>query len=151
MAKQSNQTTDWTDTADANVAAFASFNGSFVEAMSEAVGQYVEGVATLNQEMTAFVTDRLRQDAAFGHSLAGCRTLVQAAEMQQDWARKAALDYMTEAQKLSEIGQKVMADGARWANGSSSNGTSPAGAPPEGASSKVPVVKDGEAGAQADT
>ncbi len=116
MAKKPKQDADWTETTDAHIATLAAFNGSLVEAMSEAVSQYVEGVATLNREMTSFVSDRLRQDAEFGHSFATCRTFTEVTDMQQEWARKAALDYMTEAQKLSEIGQSVMANGTRWAN-----------------------------------
>ena len=127
MAKQPKQVADWTETTDAHIATLASFNGSLVEAMSEAVGQYVEGMATINREMASFVSDRLRQDAEFGHSVAECRTFTQVTEIQQEWARKAAQDYMTEAQKLTEIGQSVMSNGARWANGAT-NGKATAAA-----------------------
>lgn len=103
----------WTETADKQAATFSAFQGPLVEATSQAFGRYVEGIAELNQEMTRFVAERLRYDAEFGHALAGCGSFVQAAEMQQEWVKKAADDYIAEAQKLGEIGQKFVSDVAR--------------------------------------
>lgn len=100
----------WTEAADQQVASFSAFQGPILEATSHAFERYVEGVAEMNQEMTRFVAERLRYDAEFGHALAGCRSFAQAAEMQQEWVRRAAEDYMTEAKKLGEIGQKVVAE-----------------------------------------
>lgn len=102
------QSNGWTETADKQAATLTAFQGPLVEATSQAFGRYVEGMAELNQEMTRFVAQRLRYDAEFGHALAGCGSFVQAAEMQQEWMKKAADDYMTEAKKLGEIGQKVV-------------------------------------------
>ncbi|SDG11273.1 MULTISPECIES: phasin family protein [Thalassobaculum] len=104
------QSNGWTETADKQAATLTAFQGPLVEATSQAFGRYVEGMAELNQEMTRFVAQRLRYDAEFGHALAGCGSFVQAAEMQQEWMKKAADDYMTEAKKLGEIGQKVVSD-----------------------------------------
>ncbi|MDF1793486.1 MAG: phasin family protein [Thalassobaculaceae bacterium] len=106
-------TNGWTDTADRQTATFSAFHGPLLEATSLAVSRYVEGVAELNQEMTRFVAERLRYDAEFGHALTGCRSFVQAAEMQQEWVKKAADDYTAEAKKLGEIGQKIAADVAQ--------------------------------------
>ena len=104
------QTNGWTETADKQAATFSAFQGPLVEATSHAFGRYVAGVAELNQEMTRFMAERLRYDAEFGHALAGCGSFAKAAEMQQEWVKKAADDYMAEAQKLGEIGQKLVSD-----------------------------------------
>lgn len=112
-AQEAAHANGWTETADKQAATFSAFQGPFVEATSQVFGRYVEGIAELNQEMTRFVAERLRYDAEFGHALTGCGSLVQAAEMQQEWIKKAADDYMAEAQKLGEIGQKFVSDVAR--------------------------------------
>ena len=85
------QSNGWTETADKQAATLTAFQGPLVEATSQAFGRYVEGMAELNQEMTRFVAQRLRYDAEFGHALAGCGSFVQAAEMQQEWMKKAVL------------------------------------------------------------
>lgn len=100
----------WTETADKQAATFSAFQGPLVEAASQVFGRYVEGMAELNQEMTRFVAERLRYDAEFGHALTGCHSFAKAAEMQQEWIKKAAEDYASEARKLGEIGQKIVAD-----------------------------------------
>ncbi|MCR9072184.1 MAG: phasin family protein [Alphaproteobacteria bacterium] len=100
----------WTETADKQAATLSALQGPFVEAASHVFGRYVEGMAELNREMTRFVAERLRYDAEFGHALTGCHSFAQAAEMQQEWVRKATEDYMTEAKRLGEIGQKVVAE-----------------------------------------
>ncbi len=112
-ARAAADTNGWTETADKQAATLTAFQGPLVEATSQAFGRYVEGMAELNQEMTRFVAERLRYDAEFGHALAGCGSFVQAAEMQQEWMKKAADDYMAEARKLGEIGQKLVSDVAR--------------------------------------
>jgi hypothetical protein len=70
-------------------------------------------MAEFNQEMTRFVAERLRYDAEFGHALTGCQSVAQASEMQQEWVKKAADDYLAEAKKLGAIGQKIVADVAQ--------------------------------------
>lgn len=112
-AREVAQANGWTETADKQAATFSAFQGPFVEATSQAVGRYVEGIAELNQEMTRFVAGRLRYDAEFGHALTGCGSLVQAAEMQQEWMKKATDDYLAEAQRLGEIGQKIVTEMAQ--------------------------------------
>ncbi|WPZ35430.1 phasin family protein [Thalassobaculum sp. OXR-137] len=112
-AREAAQANGWTETADKQAATLTALQGPLVEATSQAFGRYVEGMAELNQEMTRFVAQRLRYDAEFGHALAGCGSFVQAAEMQQEWMKKAADDYMAEAKRLGEIGQKLVSDVAR--------------------------------------
>lgn len=112
-AREAAQANGWTETADKQAATFSAFQGPLVEAASQAFGQYVQGIAELNQEMTRFVAQRLRYDAEFGHALTGCGSFVKAAEMQQEWVKKAADDYLAEAQKLGEIGQKIVTDAAQ--------------------------------------
>ncbi|MEQ8586640.1 MAG: phasin family protein [Thalassobaculaceae bacterium] len=118
MTKQEKQTaatlgaSGWRETADKNAASFAAFQGPLVEATSQAFVRYVEGVAELNQEMSRFVAERLRCDAEFGHALADCQSVAKAAEMQQEWIRKAAEDYASEARKLGELGQRLVGDKA---------------------------------------
>lgn len=109
-AREAAQTNGWTEAADKQAATFSAVQGPFLEVTSQAFGRYVEGIAELNQEMTRFVAERLRYDAAFGHALTGCHSFVQAAEMQQEWMKKAADDYTAEARKLGEIGQKIVSD-----------------------------------------
>ena len=112
-AREAAQANGWTETADKQAATLTAFQGPLVEATSQAFGRYVEGMAERNQEMTRFVAERLRYDAEFGHALAGCGSFAEAAEMQQEWMKKAADDYMAEARKLGEIGQKFVADASR--------------------------------------
>ena len=112
-AREAVKANGWTETADKQAGTFSALQGPLVEVTSQAVGRYVEGMAELNREMSRFVAERLRCDAEFGHALAGCGSFVQAAEMQQEWVKKAADDYMAEAQKLGEIGQKFVSDVAR--------------------------------------
>ena len=100
----------WNETADKQAATLSAFQGPLVEATSQAFGRYVEGMAELNQEMTRFVAARLRHDAEFGHALAACQSVGEAAKMQQDWVKKAADDYVAEAKRLGEIGQKLVHD-----------------------------------------
>lgn len=109
-AREAAHANGWTETADKQAATFSALQGPLLEATSQAFGRYVEGMAELNQEMSRFVAQRLRYDAEFGHALAGCGSFVQAAEMQQEWMKKAADDYMAESQKLGEIGQKLVSD-----------------------------------------
>ena len=101
-AREAAQANGWTETADKQAATLTAFQGPLVEATSQAFGRYVEGMAERNQEMTRFVAERLRYDAEFGHALAGCGSFAEAAEMQQEWMKKAADDYMAEARKLGE-------------------------------------------------
>ena len=106
----------WNETADKQAATFSAFQGPLVEVASQAFGRYVEGMAELNQEMTRFVAARLRHDAEFGHALSACQSVGQAAQMQQDWVKKAADDYVAEARKLGEIGQKLVQHVAQDSN-----------------------------------
>jgi|GEM_PF-5999339 len=107
------QSTGWAENANMQAASLSAFQGPIVEMASQAFGRYVDGVAVLNQEMTRFLTDRLRQDAEFGHALTGCQTFAEAADMQREWVRKAAEDYAAEAQRLGELGRDALSSGAR--------------------------------------
>ncbi|NQW12089.1 MAG: phasin family protein [Alphaproteobacteria bacterium] len=113
MAKETKQTTDWTKANDMSVASMASLNGSLVETMSETFQGYVNGLSAVHQEMTDFISGRLRRDAAFGHIFCSCKTWTEAASLQQEWAQQAAQDYLEETQRLTELGQKVMQENSQ--------------------------------------
>lgn len=109
MAKQTKQQTDdWARANDMSVATMAPLNGSLFKAMSETFQDYVDGMSTLNNEMTSFISGRLRRDAEFGQSFCACKTWSDATDLQQQWAQQATEDYLAEAQRLAELGQKVM-------------------------------------------
>lgn len=113
MAKETKQTTDWTKTNEMSIASIAPLNGSMVEAMSETFQEYVNGLSAIHQEMTGFITNRLQRDAEFGHTFCSCKTWSEAAALQQGWAEQATQDYIQEAQRLADLGQKVMQENGK--------------------------------------
>jgi hypothetical protein len=85
----------------------AAFNGAAMAMFTEALQAYSKGFAAFNGEMMGFMNTRLRHDAELGRALVKCEDWSKAAELQQDWARKAAAEYLTEAGKLMEVASKA--------------------------------------------
>lgn len=86
------------------------FNSAAMDFLTRAGGAYLNGVSALNNEVTQFVSARLNHDAQFGRSLAECRSLSDATELQQDWMKRASEEYFAEAGKLFEIASKMTID-----------------------------------------
>ena len=86
----------------------ASWQGSALGAVTHAGQAYVNGLAAINREMASFLQARLRRDIELGESLARCRTLADATEVQNDWLKRTTEDYASETQKLVELGSGLM-------------------------------------------
>jgi len=71
----------------------------------------LEGMTSWNGEVLDFVRQRLETDADTSASLAQCGSWMQVAAIQQEWAWRAAQDYLGEATKLYRLAAKTAVDG----------------------------------------
>lgn len=76
--------------------------------MTEAGQAYAKSFTEVNQEIANFLQTRLRHDVEFAESLARCRTLSEATNLQSEWLKQAADEYSREAQKLFALGSSLM-------------------------------------------
>lgn len=72
-------------------------------AWSEAGGACLKACAAWQQELQRFFGARVEADLAVQKSLAECRSLGDAAKLQQEWAATAVNDYVNETGRLMEI------------------------------------------------
>jgi hypothetical protein len=72
-------------------------------AWGEAGTSYLKACAAWQQEMSRFIGARVEADVTAQKSLASCRSLADAAKLQQEWAAATVNDYFNEIGRLVEI------------------------------------------------
>ena len=77
--------------------------GNALAMMSQTYSGYIEGAAMFNQELSAFMRNRLDKDRNYGQALSSTQGLEDAASLHQDWVRTAANDYFSETTRLFNI------------------------------------------------
>jgi hypothetical protein len=88
----------------------SAFTGSMTNAFARATQAYLEALTSLNSEVAGFMSERWRCDMDLGQSLARCGNWSEAAALQQDWVRRAAQDYLSEATKLMQLASNSALD-----------------------------------------
>lgn len=71
----------------------------------------MKAVGELNSEILGFTKQRLDAGLAVGQSLAKCKTMQAALDIQMDFARTEAQIYLDEARKLMELAAQAATDG----------------------------------------
>ena len=74
-----------------------------LSAWGEAGTSYLKACAAWQQEMSRFLGTRVEADVTAQKSLASCRSLADAAKLQQEWAATTVNDYFNEIGRLVEI------------------------------------------------
>jgi hypothetical protein len=67
-------------------------------------------VASISEEWTHFVAERLRKDFQLPRDLAACETPPEYLEVSRDFYNQAWRDYQRELARLAELGQSLTAD-----------------------------------------
>jgi hypothetical protein len=80
-------------------------------AWGEAGTSYLKACAAWQQEMSRFLGARVEADVAAQKSLASCRSLADAAKLQQEWAAATVNDYFNEVGRLVEIASSCVPSG----------------------------------------
>jgi hypothetical protein len=94
--------------AEANQAAAEAAARQIVPATGAAGAAVAEGLSRARQQVTEFVSERIRQDIAAQTELLGCRTLSEVSAVQTRFLRTAMDQYGAEASKLARLGSDVM-------------------------------------------
>jgi hypothetical protein len=93
---------------DANV--FGTIGGAGAMASMAAASQaYIDVIGQCQGEVCDFLTRRLSSDLKLGEDLAKCKDLTEAASLQQEWLRRTVEDYVSEGQKLWQLGTRAAA------------------------------------------
>ena len=85
----------------------ATFNSAAMEIFAEACQTYVQGVATLNEELMKFVNSRLDRDIELSCAMSECSDWSGATKLQQHWMQQATQEYLAEASKLTNLASKI--------------------------------------------
>jgi hypothetical protein len=80
-------------------------------AWGEAGVSYLKTCAAWQQEMSRFLGARVEADVTVQKSLASCRSLADAAKLQQEWAATTVNDYFNEIGRLVEIASNCVPGG----------------------------------------
>lgn len=89
---------------------FTALNDVAMDFFSRAGGAYFQGASALSGEVVNFLSTRMNHDAELGQELAKCRDLSEAAELQQEWVRMTAQEYLAETGRLFELASKMTLD-----------------------------------------
>jgi hypothetical protein len=82
------------------------WNSKLTTALGHAGAAYTEAWLEWQQEVARFVGTRIDEDRVVQESLSECRDLHDMAKAQQDWAMRAAKDYISEATRLTQIASR---------------------------------------------
>ena len=82
-------------------------NARAVDVFARACQVSFQGWASMNSEVADFMAKRFKHDAELSASLARCETWEDAVNLQQDWARRTAENYVEEANRLMELSSKL--------------------------------------------
>ena len=78
------------------------FNSAAIGALVKSGEAYAKAYTTLNAELVSFVNMRWDRDIELRDAILGCENLTSAVSLQEDWARQATEDYISEANKILE-------------------------------------------------
>lgn len=88
--------------------AFSKINGLDAMASMAAASQAcIDVIGQCQGEVCNFVTRRLSNDLQHGQKLAQCKDITEAASLQQEWLRQTVDDYVSEGQRLWQLGTRV--------------------------------------------
>ena len=82
----------------------------------------MKAIGELNAEILGFTRQRLDAGVAVGQSLAKCKTVQSAFEIQMDFARSEAQIYLDEARKILEMATQAASDGIKPLSEHAKNG-----------------------------
>ncbi|MGQ0675841.1 MAG: phasin family protein [Rhodospirillales bacterium] len=83
------------------------------ESLLQSGNALMKAASELNAEILGFTKQRLDAGLAVGQSLAKCKTMQSALEIQMDYARTEAQIYLDEARKLVEMATQAANDGIK--------------------------------------
>jgi hypothetical protein len=89
--------------ASAETSAFAESSAPTMAAGGQVMGQWLNGMTELSQEIARFTQQRLQEDAEAWMQLASCRSVEEAFACQQRFAETAMKQYFDEATRLSQL------------------------------------------------
>ena len=81
--------------------------GVMATSMAAASQAYMDAVGKCQGEICNFMTKRLSDDLNHSQQLAKCEDWRQAAVVQQEWVRQVVEDYVSEGQKLFQLGARA--------------------------------------------
>lgn len=77
--------------------------GQAFEAVAASNRVLLDGLTALNEEMMAFMAQRLRQDVDVSQKLFDCRTAQEVIDLESAFVRSAISDYFDEASRIFEM------------------------------------------------
>lgn len=83
------------------------------ESLLQSGNAVMKAFGELNAEILGFTKQRLDAGVAVGQSLAKCKTVQSAFEIQMDFARSEAQIYLDEARKLLEMATQAASNGIK--------------------------------------
>jgi hypothetical protein len=83
-------------------------NGPMIDALMHSGEAYAKACLAWQEEVCRFLGSRLQWDGRVTAALAKCRSLTELAEIQQDWARTTAQDYVEEVGRLTQIASSLV-------------------------------------------
>ncbi len=87
------------------------FNAGGLESLMQSGNALIKAVGELNAEILGFTKQRLDAGIAVSQSLAQCKSVQAAMEVQMDFARNEAQVYLDEARKLMELASNAAVEG----------------------------------------
>jgi hypothetical protein len=92
---------------------FSRINAEGMETLMHSGNALMKAVGELNTEILGFTKQRLDAGLAVSQSLAKCKTMQAAMEVQMDFARSETQVYLDEARKLMELTTQAAMNGLK--------------------------------------
>lgn len=101
---------------------FAKLNSGGFENLFSTGNALMKAVGELNAEILGFTKQRLDAGIAVSQSLAQCKSVQAAMEVQMDFARSESEVYLNEARKIMDMATHVATEGLKPITANGSNG-----------------------------
>ncbi|MCC7045727.1 MAG: phasin family protein [Alphaproteobacteria bacterium] len=114
MAKQSNQFAGtFPGFQMPDFSQFASMGAPGLDSFMQSGNAMMKAVSELNAEILGFTKQRLDAGIAVSQTLAQCKSMQAAVEVQMDFARTEAQIYLDEARKIMELASHAATEGLK--------------------------------------
>jgi len=124
MAKHSDQTAPGFPSFQMpDLSAFSNLNTGGMESIMQSGNAMMKAMSELNAEILGFTKQRMEAGMAVGQSLAQCRSMQAAVELQMDFARAETQVYLDEARKIMELATSAAVEGFKPIQEAQKNGT----------------------------
>jgi len=124
MAKHTNQSaTGFPSFQMPDLSALSSMSSGGMESFMQTGNALMKAMGELNAEILGFTKQRLEAGLAIGQSLAQCRSMQAAVEIQMDFARNETQVYLDEARKIMELASHAAVEGMKPMQEAHKNGS----------------------------